>query len=115
MTEERWARMAKERWFRVDRKVEPGSAVERWCQVDGGRWCSLDGGEKVRVEGPEVVPGDTRRAGRDQPSATEKALSVVRLAAKPTTLSVIPGLDPGIHDQALGFYFSTVGLFTDPA
>ncbi|AIC26205.1 hypothetical protein IE4771_CH01052 [Rhizobium etli bv. mimosae str. IE4771] len=94
----------------------------------GGAWWRRRGGARLtaevvlarrRREDPSgrgrVVPGDTSRARRDQPSAAEKAASAVRLAAKPTTLSVIPGLDPGIHDQALGFYFSTVGLLTHPA
>ncbi|MBB4576251.1 hypothetical protein GGI59_004520 [Rhizobium lentis] len=111
MAEGGGAWIAHERWCRVARKVEPDWRRQRWCQVDGGRWCSLDGGEKVRMDGAEVLPGPTSRAGRDQSSAEPQTASPVRLAAKPTTLSVIPGLDPGIHNQALGFHFSAWDAF----
>jgi len=59
---------------------------------------------RYRADGGEVVPGLTSRAGPDEANRERgaQAASAVRLARTPTTLSVIPGLDPGIHNQARG-------------
>ncbi|OWO92529.1 hypothetical protein B5E41_22490 [Rhizobium esperanzae] len=59
---------------------------------------------RYRADDGEVVPGLGSRAGRDEANRERGAPSCVAGAfgSKPTPLSVIPGLDPGIHNQARG-------------
>ncbi|RUM12236.1 hypothetical protein EFD56_30380 [Rhizobium phaseoli] len=64
-----------------------------------------------------ITEGRSGRAGRDEATAAvaEQAASAVRLAIKPTTLSVIPGLTLGSTSKNSASISLQCNSFTDPA